>query len=190
MLLVLPRLPTFRALLPHSSPLCPQSPFKLLGSNGPLNGSQVSVDNLSPSDKVVTCKGKLTYVDLDVQQMFDPPIQGPQFTLERCANPLAHNSMQFVPQRRKTLAGRDWSARALNPNPLSRKPLSNRLQQWNYNTSWKGGPGTGEIYLRDPPGYYFTPPQYIGTCMDIHARSTDNNATVYSCSFPARKTAR
>jgi hypothetical protein len=68
------------------------TPFLLLGSNGPLNGSQVPVDNLSPSDKVVSCKGRLTYIDLDVQQMFSPPIQGPQFTLERCANPLARNS--------------------------------------------------------------------------------------------------
>ncbi len=98
----------------------------------------------------MSCKGKLTYVDLDVQQMFVPPIQGPQFTLERCANPLAHNSMQ--------------------------------LQQWYYNASWNGNgeifPGTGEIYLRSPPSYYFPLPQY--TCMDIHGRSTDSNATVYS----------
>ena len=59
------------------------SPFTLLGTAGPLNGSEVPQDNFSPSDKVVACDSGLSFVDLDAQIPFNT--MGPQLTLERCA---------------------------------------------------------------------------------------------------------
>jgi hypothetical protein len=59
------------------------SPFTLLGSAGPLNGTEVPQDNFSPSDKVVACNSGLSFVDLDAQIPFNT--WGPQLTLERCA---------------------------------------------------------------------------------------------------------
>jgi hypothetical protein len=63
------------------------SPFRLLGSNGPLNGTEFANDNFSPSDKVVVCEGNMVFVDLDAQISFFE--EGPQLTLERCANAFA-----------------------------------------------------------------------------------------------------
>ena len=63
------------------------SPFSLLGSNGPLNGTEFANDNFSPSDKIVVCEGSMVFVDLDAQISFFE--EGPQLTLERCANAFA-----------------------------------------------------------------------------------------------------
>jgi hypothetical protein len=60
------------------------SPFTLLGTGGPLNGTEFGYDNFSPSDKVVSCNSALAFVDLDAQIPFNT--MGPQLTLEKCAN--------------------------------------------------------------------------------------------------------
>jgi hypothetical protein len=63
------------------------SPFRLLESNGPLNDTEFANDNFSPSDKIVVCEGNMVFVDLDAQIKFSK--EGPQLTLERCANAFA-----------------------------------------------------------------------------------------------------
>jgi hypothetical protein len=67
------------------------SPFTLLGTGGPLNGTEFGYDNFSPSDKVVSCNSALAFVDLDAQIPFNT--MGPQLTLEKCANLFAPASL-------------------------------------------------------------------------------------------------
>ena len=93
------------------------SPFQLLGSNGPLNGTEFANDNFSPSDKIVVCEGNMVFVDLDAQISFFE--EGPQLTLERCANAFAPASKlvqvwNYVPST--TYAGLGYIVLSNPPN--------------------------------------------------------------------------
>ncbi len=156
-----PRAAVAAALLLRFSPLAAAqpdySPFTLLGSNGPLNGTEFANDNFSPSDKVVACNGGLSFVDLDAQISFNT--MGPQLTLEKCA---------FFPGL--PLQVQQWVVNA----------SAGVMPQFNYTG------GGGNIQLLNPPNYYWPQTCMDIHTPGSSSRVTGPNATVCVWAWGAR----